>query len=146
MQLATLLARSNGQVLDDLIECLHAGESPIAYLREFTSRPWHPGVGAGRATAIVASVLLPTLLAKASVEHDDVLEDVAMKLWANLPKAEWTQPARRAMKQVSGGPTIRHLGERGHQGLLHLDRHLCAPRKCSGCPIAVAVLNDQHLG
>ncbi len=140
MQLATLLARSKGELLQQLIECVRDGKSPVEYLREATSRPWHPGIGAGRATAIVSSVLLPTILAKASAEGDFALEDAAMALWADLPKAEWTQPARRAMKQVTGGPTVRKLGERGHQGLLHLDRELCAPRKCSACPIASAVL------
>lgn len=142
MQLATLLARTRGNVLENLIKCVHEDRSAVEYLRDVTSRPWHPGIGAGRATAIVASVLLPTLLAMASIDGDSALEDRAMALWAKLPKAEWTQPARRAMKQVTGGPTIRKLGERGHQGLLHLDRELCAPRKCHACPIAIAVLND----
>lgn len=144
MQMATMLAKTEGRVLEEMIRCVREGEPPVEMLREYTSRPWHPGIGAGRATAIVASVLLPTVLAMASIDNDDVLEDNAMKLWARLPKAEWTQPARRALKQVTGGPTIRNLGERGHQGLLHLDRQLCAPRKCSKCPIASAVLLDQQ--
>lgn len=143
MQLATLLARAKGDLLEQLAECVLEEASPVEFLREGTSRPWHPGIGAGRATAMVSSVLLPTLLAKASIEENDALEDAAMALWARLPKAEWTQPARRALKQVTGGPSIRKLGERGHQGLLHLDRELCAPRKCSACPIADAVLRDQ---
>lgn len=143
MQLATLLARTRGEVLDMLIAAVRAGDSPIALLRDATSRPWHPGIGAGRATAITASVLLPTLLAIASIEDDAALEDAAMAIWTKLPKTEWTQPARRALKQVTGGPTIRALGERGHQGLLHLDRELCAPRKCAACPIAAAVLAEK---
>lgn len=143
MQVATLLARTKGDLLEQLAQCVLEQASPVEFLREGTSRPWHPGIGAGRATAMVSSVLLPTLLAKASIEDNAALEDAAMALWARLPKAEWTHPARRALKQVTGGPTIRKLGERGHQGLLHLDRELCAPRKCSVCPIADAVLRDQ---
>ena len=143
MQLATLLAHTKGLVLEQLINCVRDGESPVEFIRKVTARPWHPGLGAGRATAIVSSVLLPTLLAKASLDEDAALEDAAMLIWANLPKAEWTQPARRAMKQITGGPTIRNLGERGHQGLLHLDRELCTPRKCSACPIARAVIADR---
>ena len=143
MQLATLLARTQGQVLEELIDCVRSGDSVVAWLREHTSRPWHPGIGAGRATAIVSSVLLPTLLSIASIEEDDILEDAAMSVWVNLPRVEWTQPAKRALKQVTGGPTIRNLGERGHQGLLHLDRELCAPRNCSRCPIADAVLRSN---
>lgn len=143
MQLATLLANTSGDVLDPLMDCVLDDRSPTEFLRTATSRTWHPGIGKGRATAIVSSVLLPTLLAKASIEEDTALEDAAMALWTKLPKAEWTQPARRAMKQVTGGPTIRHLGERGHQGLLHLDRELCTPRKCASCPIAAIVIRDR---
>lgn len=144
MQLATLLARTKGDLLDLLTNCVCEDNSAVEFLRDATSRPWHPGIGAGRATAMVSSVLLPTLLAKAAIDDDAGLEDAAMALWAKLPKTEWTQPARRAMKQVTGGPTIRKLGERGHQGLLHLDRELCAPRKCSACPIAKLVITDQE--
>lgn len=143
MQLATLLAKTDGDPLELMLDSVRDNRSPAELLRELTSRPWHPGIGVGRATAIISSVLLPTLLAMSSIEPDAALEDAAMALWATLPKAEWTQPARRAMKQVTGGPTIRKLGERGHQGLLHLDRELCAPRKCVDCPIAAAVLNDR---
>lgn len=143
MQLATLLARTNGLVLDQLIDVIHSEQSAVVWLQEMTARPWHPGIGAGRATAIVASVLLPVLLAKSSIDEDAELEDRVMSTWATLPRTEWTQPARRALKQVTGGPTIRNLGERGHQGLLHLDRALCAPRTCSLCPIAELVIRNR---
>lgn len=143
MQLATMLASTHGELLERLTELVRSGESSVNFLREVTSRPWHPGIGKGRATAIVASVVLPVLLAQSAIEEDSGLEDATMALWASLPKAEWTQPARRALMQVTGGPTIRNIGERGHQGLLHLDRDLCAPRKCNACPIAAAVIRQQ---
>ena len=140
MQLATLLTKSAGNPLEAIIVTVRKGESPVDLLRELTSRPWHPGIGAGRATAITASVVVPHLLAVAAIENDAELEDAAFGVWARLPMKEWTQPARRAIRQVTGGPTIRRLGERGHQGLLHLDRELCAPRRCNACPIAAAVI------
>lgn len=144
MQLATLLAKSNGSPLDTVQELVRDGESPAQLLRDLTSRPWHPGIGAGRATAMISSVVIPILLALAAIEEDDALEDAVFSVWSSLPMKEWTQPARRALRQVTGGPTIRKLGERGHQGLLHLDKELCAPRKCSACPIAAAVIRDQQ--
>lgn len=144
MQVATLLARTAGNPLEQLTTCVKAGENPIELLREHTSRPWHPGVGAGRATAMVASVVLPVLLARAAIEDDAALEDACHAVWATLPLAEWTQPARRALKQVTGGTALRGLGERGHQGLLRLDRELCTPRNCAACPIAAAVIADQQ--
>jgi hypothetical protein len=142
MQLATLLARTGGMVLNGLRDEVLARGDLVMYLREVTARPWHPGLGAGRATAIAASVVLPVLVAEASIERDDGLEDATIAAWTGLRHVEWTQPAKRALRQVTGGPTIRKLGERGHQGLLHLDRELCAPRKCSACPIAAAVLRE----
>lgn len=143
MQLATLLSRTGSVILENMIEVLRSQSSPVGWLQEMTARPWHPGIGTGRATAIIASVLLPVLMAKASIEDDAALEDQVMRTWSTLPRAEWTQPAKRALKQVTGGPTIRNLGERGHQGLLHLDRELCAPRKCSVCPIAELVIRNR---
>lgn len=142
MQLATLLARTEGLAMGALREVVLTRGDMVAYLREITARPWHPGLGAGRSTAIAASVVLPVLAAQASIERDDELEDAVVAAWTGLRHAEWTQPAKRALRQVTGGPTIRQLGERGHQGLLHLDRELCAPRKCSACPIAAAVLRE----
>lgn len=142
MQLATLLASTEGMVLKHLRECVSAGEDVVAVLRKLTTRPWHPGLGAGRATAIAASVVLPVLAATAAIERDDALEDAVVVAWTGLRHVEWTQPAKRALRQVTRGPTIRKLGERGHQGLLHLDRELCAPRKCSACTIAMAVIRD----
>ena len=144
MQLATLVAQTDGGALCSLRSAVAAGQDVVELLRETTARPGHPGLGAGRATAITASVVLPCLAAIASIEADHDLEDCVARAWADLRHAEWTQPAKRALRQVTGGPTLRRLGERGHQGLLHLDRELCAPRKCSACPIAAAVVNDRN--
>lgn len=143
MQLATLLSHTNGNPLEPIISIIRGDTSPVEKLRQWTSRPWHPGIGEGRAIAITASVILPFVLAITAIDENDALEDAAYRVWAELPMGDWTQPARRALKQVTGGPTIRRLGERGHQGLLHLDRELCAPRKCHQCPIAAAVLREQ---
>ncbi|MCO5229146.1 MAG: DUF2851 family protein [Thermomicrobiales bacterium] len=143
MQLATLLSRTGGDPLVPMLECVLAGEHTPQLLRDLTTRPWHPGLGAGRATAITASVVLPIIHAQAVIEDNAALEDAVMREWIGLPHTEWTQPARRAMNQVTGGVRLRGLGERGHQGLLHLDRQLCAPRKCSACPIAHAVVRSQ---
>lgn len=95
---------------------------------------------------MAASVLLPFSLAYAAHERDASLEDAARRAWIGLKHAEWTRPAKRALAQVTGGPGIRHLGERGHQGLLHLDRKLCTPRRCYECPIAAEVVRERLAG
>jgi hypothetical protein len=92
---------------------------------------------------MVASIVLPFALACAAQDNDAELEDGAWRAWASLRHAEWTRPGKRALRQVTGGPSIRGLGERGHQGLLHLDRMLCTPRRCYECPIAAEVVRDR---
>lgn len=143
MQIATLLTKSGGNPTNEILERLRTNDDLVSYLQHQTTRPWHPGLGIGRATAIVASVILPIAHAHAVVTQDTPLEDAAIKQWVELRHVEWTQPGRRALAQVTGGISVRKLGERGHQGLLHLDRELCAPRMCHRCPIAHAVVQDQ---
>lgn len=142
MQAATLLSRTGGRPLEPLLDAIREERPLVEWIRELTARSGHPGLGAGRATAMTASVLLPFALAWAAHEDDPGLEDAARRAWVGLKHAEWTRPAKRALHQVTGGPTIRGLGERGHQGLLHLDRELCTPRRCFECPIAAEVVRD----
>lgn len=143
MQAAALLSRTGRRPLEPLIETLRGGHPPVSWIRDLTTRPGHPGLGAGRATAMTASVLIPFALAYAAHTDDAELEDAARRAWIGLKHAEWTRPAKRALAQVTGGPGVRRLGERGHQGLLHLDRELCTPRRCFECPIAAEVVRDR---
>ena len=143
IQAATLIAQTGGEPMRLLLDGLREECSPVEALRQWTARAGHPGLGAGRATAIAASVVIPFALAWAA-HTDDALEDAASRTWASLGHAEWTRPGKRALRQITGGPSIRRMGERGHQGLLHLDRTLCTPRRCYECPIAADVIRDQQ--
>ncbi|MGC4105814.1 MAG: DUF2851 family protein [Thermomicrobiales bacterium] len=115
-------------------------------VRELTRTNHSPALGADRATALIASVLIPFAMAYAHAIDDPGIESVVMELWDRLPGSEWGRPAKRAMAQVAGEGRLRGLGERGHQGLLHLDRTLCTPRRCMECPIASEVLVAAHEG
>lgn len=143
LQAAALLTRTGGRPLEPLLDALRDNHDPVEWIRDLTTRPGHPGLGAGRATAMTASVLLPFALACAAHRDEPDLEDAARRAWISLKHREWTRPAKRALAQVTGGPGIRGLGERGHQGLLHLDRELCTPRRCFECPIAAEVVRDR---
>jgi hypothetical protein len=143
MQAAALLTRTAGDPLTPLLDAVREERPLVPLIRDLTTRPGHPGLGAGRATAMVASVILPFALAYAAWTADPDLEDAARRAWNGLKHVEWTRPAKRARLQVTGGPSIRGLGERGHQGLLHLDRELCTPRRCFECPIAAEVIRDR---
>lgn len=143
MQAVALLVSLHDDLLSTVVTVIGEGVDPVSWLQRATSRGAHPGLGRSRATAIVASVILPAIMAVASDQRDADLEDAAWRAWTRLPLGEWTRPAKRAMAQVSGSIRIGKLGERGHQGLLHLDRHLCTPRRCHECPVAALVVRDR---
>lgn len=88
-------------------------------------------------------MVLPFAVAFARADRDDALEDAAFHAWAASPANSPSQSARRARHQVAGDVRITGLRERGAQGLLLLDRHVCAPRRCYECPIARAVVADE---
>jgi hypothetical protein len=48
------------------------------------------------------------------------------------------------LDQAIGDAPIGPLGERAIQGLIHLDRTLCTPRRCFECPIAAEVIRDRQ--
>lgn len=144
IQAACLLGATGGAPVGAVLDIVRAGGSAVEALRRWSSPPGNPPLGASRAIAIVASTVIPFSLAYAAHTDDPDLEDAAARAWADIPAAEWMRPARRALRQVTGGTRpLRGLGERGHQGLLHLDRSLCTPRRCYECPIAAEVVRDR---
>ena len=141
---ATMLAATGGDPFGVLIEELRCGADLPRSFRTLCSAEGRPGLGSARAVAITASVILPIALAHARDIGDPELEDAASRSWAALPASEWSRPARRALAQAAGTAPIKRLGERGIQGLLHLDRALCTPRRCYECPIAAEVVRDRQ--
>lgn len=141
---ATLLDATAGDPFGVLIEELRRGDDVARSFRMLCSAARRPALGAGRAVAIASSVILPIALAYARDIGDPELEDAASRAWAALPPSEWSRPAKRALAQAAGAAPIRHLGERGMQGLLHLDPALCTPRRCYECPIAAEVVRDRQ--
>ena len=141
---ATMLATTGGDPFGVLIEGLRCGADLSQSFRTLCSAEGRPALGAARSVAITASVILPVALAYARDIGDPELEDAASRAWASLPTSEWSRPAKRALAQAAGTAPIKRLGERGIQGLLHLDRALCTPRRCYECPIAAEVVRDRQ--
>jgi len=144
MQLARLLAATNGQPATLLLRCIRDGEDVPGRLRDLTGDATGGSFGAGRARAITASVVLPVAMAYAHHLGDPELEDTVSRAWAALPRSEWSRPARRGLEQAVGNARIGAIGERAIQGLIHLDRTLCTPRRCFECPIAAEVIRDRQ--
>ena len=142
---ATLLDLSCGDPFGVLIEEIRSEADLPRAFRSLCSHPSRPVVGQARAIAIAASVILPIALAYARHFGDAELEDAGSRSWSGLPTSEWSRPARRALAQAAGSAPVSRLGERGIQGLLHLDRMLCTPRRCYECPIAAEVVRERQL-
>jgi hypothetical protein len=123
------------------IQTIVWSDDPVVCLRNLTQSGGMPGIGADRAIEILASGILPVLFAIASHTEDDALADGVARLWEKLPSPTATSVTKRALRQVCGDSTLRGLGARGAQGLIHLDTALCLPRRCFDCPIAAAELS-----
>lgn len=141
---AQLLDRTDGDPFPALLERVRQGWDLPDVIRELCNMPGRPAIGQSRAVSITANVVLPLALAFSRHVGDPELEDAASDAWARLPVAEWSRPAKRARSQAVGEARLDRLGERGIQGLLELDRHLCTPRRCFECPIAAEVVRDRQ--
>lgn len=140
----TLLDATVGDPFTVLIETIRSETDLPRTLRSLCAGDIRPSLGRARAIAIASSVILPIALAYGRHIGDTELEDAASRMWARLPPSEWSRPARRALTQAAGSAPVRMLGERGLQGLLHLDRNLCTPRRCHACPVAAEVVRDRQ--
>ncbi len=126
-----------------VVDTVRRGDDPVTLLMTQSSHHDRAGMGEGRAVAIVASVILPFLLALAESTGDPELSEQASRRWEVLEAGEPNAITKRAMKQVAGKARVGRLGERGLQGLIQLDRRYCEPRHCLECPIAYLAL-IQH--
>lgn len=142
VSLAGLLTAVPGDLLGWVVNwtATASTKDAINAVRELTRSAQSPALGSDRAIALIASALIPFAMAYAHAIDDPAIESAAVDLWDRLPASQFGRPAKRAMTQVAGENHLAKLGERGHQGLLHLDRTLCTPRRCMECPIAAEVL------
>ncbi len=144
MRMAAALLTSSFEGLSAaLVDTVRAGDDPVTLLVQRSRHERLPGMGESRAVAIVASAVLPWLLALAESTNDPDLSERTSQRWELLQSGESNQLTRRAMKQVAGTVRIGPIGERGMQGSIHLDRHYCQPRRCFECPIAYLALSRQ---
>ena len=123
-----------------MLETLATDGGPVMALRALAASYDGPGIGNDRALDIVASSLLPFALAVSAHSGDESLAAAASRHWDRLPGSAANAVVRRATRQVAGSATLRNIGARGAQGLLHLDTTLCQPRRCFECPVAAAEL------
>ena len=142
---AALLTSSFEGLTASLVNSVRTGGDPVELLIERSRAGGRAGMGEGRAIAIVASSVLPFLLALADAAGDPQLSEQASRCWEVLKAGEPNRATKQAMHQVSGKIPFGRIGERGMQGLIQLDRAYCQPRRCLECPIAHLALSRQPL-
>jgi hypothetical protein len=124
-----------------LLEAIRHGELSPAALMSIATK-YGASLGADRATIIMANAILPFALAVSEHAGDPELGERAMRLWDALPASAHNRVTRTAQMQIGGPVTLKNIGERGMQGLIHLNRALCTPRRCYECPVAALVVSD----
>ncbi len=139
---AALAAHATGGLSSALLDRLRSGSFESSVLMEMAERSGAK-LGADRAIVIASRVLIPFALALSEQTGDAELADSAMSAWDALAPSGHNRLTRAAQLQITGGPPIRNLGERGMQGLLHLHRTRCVPRRCFECPIAALVVSER---
>jgi hypothetical protein len=140
---AALLTSSFEGFTAAVVDTVRRGDDPVTLLITRSSHRDRPGMGEGRAVAIVASGILPFLLALAESTGDPELSERTSQRWEALEAGEPNQITKRSIKQVAGKVRVSRLGERGMQGLIQLDRRFCEPRRCMECSIAHLALSRQ---
>ena len=138
---AALLSSSFEGLTAAIVDTIRRGDDPVTLLMTQSSHHGRPGMGEGRAVAIVASGIIPFMLALADSTDDAQLSEMTSRRWESLDMGEPNAVTRRATRQVAGRVRIGRLGERGMQGLIHLDRSYCEPRRCMECSIAHLALS-----
>jgi hypothetical protein len=140
---AALLTSSFEGCTAAVIDTVRRGDDPVTLLMTRSSAGGRAGMGEGRAVAIVASGVLPFVLALAESNGDPELSERASQSWESLESGESNQVTKRALRQVAGKTRLGRIGERGMQGLIQLDRRFCEPRRCMECSIAHLALSRQ---
>jgi hypothetical protein len=142
VQAASLVAATGGRISAAILEPLRLGLEPSRALQDLVAANIDTRLGDDRARAIAVNVVMPFAFGLGQQMGDTELINQAGTIWESMPGAESNERTRRATRQVAGEAGIRRQGARIQQGLIHLDRTLCEPRRCFECPVASLVLSE----
>jgi hypothetical protein len=139
---AALIANYREGLTAAMIESIRHGDLTPDMLINAVTRHG-ASLGIDRAIIIMANALLPFALAMSEHAGDPELAEGAMRLWDALPASAHNRVTRSAQMQIGGPVVLKNIGERGMQGLIHLNRALCSPRRCYECPVAALVVGEE---
>jgi hypothetical protein len=93
-------------------------------------------IGQGRAREIAINIALPFVFAWAEVNSQAGLAEQALRLYMVYPRSGGNEITRDLLKLLGSGASAVVDSARRQQGLLHLDKTFCRPRRCDACPLA----------
>ncbi|MCX7622502.1 MAG: DUF2851 family protein [Thermomicrobium sp.] len=138
LSLATLVAASPQGLLTTLVQRVTA-DRPRSALTEWLRSPPLP-LGRDRTHDVLVNVVVPFALAYGESIGEETLVEAASHLWRTLPAGRGNAITRATLEQVCGPTGLALRSARAEQGLLHLYRTGCQPRRCYECPVAHLVL------
>jgi hypothetical protein len=103
-------------------------------------------IGQGRAREIAINVALPFVFAWAEVNAQAGLAEQALRLYRVYPRSGGNEITRGLLKLLGSKSSAVVDSARRQQGLLHLDKTFCRPRRCDVCPLAGRLASVQDLG
>lgn len=93
-------------------------------------------IGQGRAREIVVNIALPFAFAWAEANSEASLAEAALWLYRIYPKSGENEITRGLIRLLGSKASALVDSARRQQGLIHLDKTFCRPRKCDTCPLA----------
>jgi hypothetical protein len=93
-------------------------------------------IGQGRAREIAVNIALPFAFAWAEANSQTSLAEQALWLYRIYPRSGENEITRGLTKLLGSKASALVDSARRQQGLLHLDKTFCRPRRCDACPLA----------
>jgi uncharacterized metal-binding protein len=102
-------------------------------------------IGQGRAREIVVNIALPFVFACAGASSQVSLAEQALWLYRIYPRSGGNEITRGLTKLLGSKASALVDSARRQQGLLHLDRTFCRPRRCDACSLARRLASVQEM-
>jgi hypothetical protein len=102
-------------------------------------------IGQGRAREIAINIALPFAFAWAEANSQASLAEQALRLYRVYPRSGGNEITRDLLKLLGSRASAVVDSARRQQGLLHLDKTFCRPRRCDVCPLAQRLASEQDV-
>jgi hypothetical protein len=110
---------------------------------------YHDGralIGQGRAREIVVNIALTFSFAWAEASSQTSLAEAALWLYRIYPKSGENEITRGLTRLIGSKASGLVDSARRQQGLLHLDKTFCRPRRCDICPVNKELASAKGVG